>query len=355
MFCFLAFGVLQLLRKNIILVANMEERKKVLYSAVQPTNNLTIGNYIGAINGWVQLQQAYDCYFAIANMHAITVRQNPAELRQKTLALLALYIACGVDPKQCTLYLQSHVSAHAELAWVLNTFTYVGEMERMTQFKDKSARHADNINMGLMDYPVLMAADILLYQAECVPVGVDQRQHLEITRDIAVRFNNIYSPTFAVPEGLYMKVGAKINDLQDPSKKMSKSAENPNGSIFMTDDKDTVMRKFRRAVTDSEAEVRFDPENKPGVSNLLSIYSVFADKSIAEAEAQFAGVGYGVFKEAVGEAVCAKLAPIQKKQAELLADKAYLNGVLEEGAARANYTARKTLNKVYKKIGFYQL
>ena len=205
----------------------MENVKKVLYSAVQPTNNLTIGNYIGAISNWKKLQDDYDCFFAIANMHAITVRQNPAELRQRTLSLLALYIACGIDPEKCVLYLQSHVSAHAELCWVLNTFTYVGEMERMTQFKDKSARHTENINMGLMDYPVLMAADILLYQADCVPVGLDQRQHVEIARDIAQRFNNIYSPTFKVPEALYMKTGAKINDLQNPEKKMSKSAENP--------------------------------------------------------------------------------------------------------------------------------
>ena len=261
----------------------MEENKKRLYSAVQPTNNLTIGNYIGAITNFVQLQNEYDCVYAIANMHAITVRQNPAELRQRTLALLALYIACGVDPEKCILYLQSHVSAHAELAWVLNTFTYVGEMERMTQFKDKSARHADNINMGLMDYPVLMAADILLYQSDYVPVGEDQRQHLEITRDIANRFNNTYSPTFTVPQGIFRKVGAKINDLQEPTKKMSKSGENPNGAIFLSDDKDTVMRKFKRAITDSDGEIRYDPAQKPGVSNLLSIYSVFSGKSIDEA------------------------------------------------------------------------
>jgi tryptophanyl-tRNA synthetase len=288
-------------------------------------------------------------------MHAITVRQNPAELRQKTLALLALYIACGVDPEKCVLYLQSHVPCHAELAWVLNTFTYVGEMERMTQFKDKSARHADNINMGLMDYPVLMASDILLYQADVVPVGIDQRQHLEITRDIAQRFNNAYSPTFTVPEGIYQKVGAKINDLAEPQKKMSKSGENPNGSIFLSDDKDTIIRKFKRAVTDSEAEVRYDPEHKPGVSNLLSIYSVFSDKPIAECEAQFAGVGYGEFKLAVGELVAEKLAPIQAEQAKLLADKTYLNNVLQTGAQNAYRTASRTLSKVYKKIGFYQL
>ena len=243
----------------------MEESKKILYSAVQPTNNLTIGNYIGAIKNWTELQNEYACYFAIANMHAITVRQNPAELRQRTLSLLALYIACGIDPEKCVLYLQSHVPAHAELCWVLNTFTYVGEMERMTQFKDKSLRHAENINMGLMDYPVLMAADILLYQADCVPVGLDQRQHLEIARDIAQRFNNAYTPTFKVPEGIYMKVGAKINDLQIPEKKMSKSAENPNGSVFLSDDRDTVIRKFKRAVTDSGSEIKYDPETKAGV------------------------------------------------------------------------------------------
>lgn len=333
----------------------MEENKKRLYSAVQPTNNLTIGNYIGAITNFVQLQDEYDCVYAIANMHAITVRQNPAELRQRTLALLALYIACGVDPEKCILYLQSHVPAHAELAWVLNTFTYVGEMERMTQFKDKSARHADNINMGLMDYPVLMAADILLYQSDYVPVGEDQRQHLEITRDIANRFNNAYSPTFTVPQGIFRKVGAKINDLQEPTKKMSKSGENPNGAIFLSDDKDTVMRKFKRAITDSDGEIRYDPAQKPGVSNLLSIYSVFSGKSIDEAVAEFAGKGYGDFKLAVGEVVADTLAPIQKEQAKLLADKDYLNGVLTSGAQRANAIARKTLAKVYKKIGFYQV
>ena len=333
----------------------MEESKKTLYSAVQPTNNLTIGNYLGAIKNWVALQNDYNCFYAIANMHSITVRQNPAELRQRTLSLLALYIACGVDPEKCTLYLQSHVPAHAELCWVLNTFTYVGEMERMTQFKDKSAKHADNINMGLMDYPVLMAADILLYQASVVPIGKDQTQHLEIARDIAQRFNNAYTPTFTVPEGVYLKIAASIRDLLNPDKKMSKSAENVNGSVFLSDDKDTVMRKFKRAVTDSDAQIKYDPENKPGVSNLLSIYSVFTDKTIAEAEKQFAGLGYGEFKLAVGEAVADKLAPIQSEQAKLLADRAYLDGVLKAGAERAAYTANKTLSKVYKKIGFYQI
>lgn len=329
--------------------------KKTLYSAIQPTNNLTIGNYAGAISNWIKLQNDYDCYFAIANMHAITVRQNPAELRQKTLSMLALYIACGIDPDKCCLYIQSHVPAHAELCWVLNTFTYVGEMERMTQFKDKSARHAENVNMGLMDYPVLMAADILLYQAEYVPVGEDQRQHLEIARDIAQRFNNIYSPTFTVPEGLFLKVGAKINDLQEPAKKMSKSAENPNGSVFLSDDRDTVIRKFKRAVTDSGSEIKYDPENKPGISNLLTIYSVFADKTIPEAEAEFAGKGYGDFKLAVGEIVSDKLAPIKSEQAKILADREYLNTVLKNGAERAAHTAGRTLSKVYKKIGFYQI
>lgn len=332
----------------------MEERK-ILYSAIQPTNNLTIGNYIGPIRNWVTLQNAYDCYFAVANMHAITVRQVPAELRQKTLEVIALYIACGIDPEKCALYVQSHVPAHAELCWVLNTFTYVGEMERMTQFKDKSLRHADNINMGLMDYPVLMAADILLYQTDVVPVGLDQRQHVEIARDIAQRFNNAYTPTFKVPEALYAKVGAKICDLQDPTKKMSKSAENPNGSIFLSDDKDTVIRKFKRAVTDSGSEIKFDPENKGGVSNLLTIYSAFTGKSIAESEKIFAGKGYGDFKLAVGETVADKLAPIQKEQAKILADKKYLEEVLKNGALRAAKAANKTLSKVYKKIGFYQI
>lgn len=333
----------------------MEGDKAVLYSAIQPTNNLTIGNYIGTLRGWKNLQNDYDCIFAVANMHAITVRQNPAALRQKTLSLAALFLACGVDPEKCVLYVQSHVHEHAELCWALNTITYVGEMERMTQFKDKSAKHADNINMGLMDYPVLMAADILLYQTDLVPVGLDQRQHVEIARDIAQRFNNAFSPTFKVPEAKFQKVGAKICDLQEPTKKMSKSAENPNGSIFLTDDKDTVIRKFKRAVTDSGAEIKYDPENKPGVSNLLSIYSVFADKSMAEAEADFAGKGYGEFKLAVGEAVADKLAPIQSEQAKIIADKDYLNGVLKAGAEKASFRARKTLSKVYKKIGFYQL
>ena len=333
----------------------MDGERKNLYSAIQPTNNLTIGNYLGAIKNWVRLQNDYNCFYAIANMHAITVRQDPAELRRRTLSLAALFIACGIDPQKGALYIQSTVPAHAELCWVLNTFTYVGEMGRMTQFKDKSQKHADNINMGLMDYPVLMAADILLYQAAIVPIGKDQTQHLEIARDIAQRFNNAFSPTFTVPEGVYLKAAANIADLQNPEKKMSKSAENPNGSIFLTDDRDTIIRKLKRAVTDSDGEIRYDTEKKAGVSNLLSIYSVFSDKSIADAEKEFAGRGYGDFKLAVGEVVADKLAPIQAEQARLLNDKAYLEGVLKDGRDRAEYTAKKTLNKVYKKIGFYQL
>ena len=326
---------------------------KVMYSAVQQSGNLTIGNYVGAISNWVRLQSEYDCYFAIANMHSITVRQEPAELRRRTLEVAALYLACGIDPEKCTLYVQSQVPQHAELAWVLNTVTYVGEMQRMTQFKDKSQKHADNINMGLMDYPVLMAADILLYQTDLVPVGLDQKQHVEIARDVAIRFNNRYGETFRVPEALLGKTGAKIMSLQEPDKKMSKSDENVNASIYLADDKDTIIRKFKRAVTDSESEVRFAAEKK-GVSNLISIYSIFTKKSVEEVEREFAGKGYGDFKLAVGEAVADALAPVQAEQKRLLADKAYLNGVLASGAERAFKTARRTLGKVYRKVGFYQ-
>ena len=326
---------------------------KVMYSAVQPSGNLTIGNYVGAISNWVRLQSEYDCYFAIANMHSITVRQEPAELRRRTLEVAALYLACGIDPEKCTLYVQSQVPQHAELAWVLNTVTYVGEMQRMTQFKDKSQKHADNINMGLMDYPVLMAADILLYQTDLVPVGLDQKQHVEIARDVAIRFNNRYGETFRVPEALLGKTGAKIMSLQEPDKKMSKSDENVNASIYLADDKDTIIRKFKRAVTDSESEVRFAAKKK-GVSNLISIYSIFTKKSVEEVEREFAGKGYGDFKLAVGEAVADALAPVQAEQKRLLADKAYLNGVLASGAERAFKTARRTLGKVYRKVGFYQ-
>ena len=329
------------------------QNKKVVYSAVQPSGNLTIGNYVGSIRNWIDMQDDYTCYFAIANMHAITVKQDPALLRRHTLELAALYIACGLDPEKCALYVQSMVPQHAELCWTLNTVTYVGEMQRMTQFKDKSAKHADNINMGLMDYPVLMAADILLYLADYVPVGADQTQHVEIARDIAIRFNNRYGETFRVPQALIVKQGAKIMSLQEPTKKMSKSDENINASVYLSDDKDTVIRKFKRAVTDSDNRI-IASEEKPGVTNLLTIYCAFRGCTLEEAQKEFEGKGYGDFKLAVGETVADAIAPVQAEQKRLLADKAYLNGVLKEGAERAFKTARRTLNKVYRKVGFYQ-
>ena len=329
------------------------QEKKVVYSAVQPSGNLTIGNYVGSIRNWIDMQDDYTCYFAIANMHAITVKQDPALLRRHTLELAALYIACGLDPEKCALYVQSMVPQHAELCWTLNTVTYVGEMQRMTQFKDKSAKHADNINMGLMDYPVLMAADILLYLADYVPVGADQTQHVEIARDIAIRFNNRYGETFRVPQALIVKQGAKIMSLQEPTKKMSKSDENINASVYLSDDKDTVIRKFRRAVTDSDNRI-IASEEKPGVTNLLTIYCAFRGCTLEEAQKEFEGKGYGDFKLAVGETVADAIAPVQAEQKRLLADKAYLSGVLKEGADRAFRTARRTLNKVYRKVGFYQ-
>lgn len=333
---------------------DMEEvAKKVMYSAIQPSGKLTIGNYVGAVRNWVKLQEQFSGVFAIANMHAITVRQDPAELRRRTLELAALYLACGVDPEKCILYVQSQVPQHAELAWVLNTVTYVGEMERMTQFKDKSAKHADNINMGLMDYPVLMAADILLYQAHSVPVGADQKQHVEIARDIAARFNNRFGETFRIPEPYIMKQGAKVMSLQEPTKKMSKSDENPNASVYLSDDKDTIIRKFKRAVTDSDNLI-VASEEKAGITNLLTIYAAYAGCTVEDAEKTFAGKGYGEFKLAVGETVADVLQPVQAEQKRLLDDKAYLNGVLSSGAERAYKIARKTLSKVYRKVGFYQ-
>ena len=286
-------------------------------------------------------------------MHAITVRQEPALLRRRTLELVSLYLACGINPEKCTLYVQSQVPQHAELTWVLNSVAYVGEMERMTQFKDKSRKHADNINMGLMDYPVLMAADILLYQTDLVPVGADQKQHLEIARDLAVRFNNRYGETFRVPEPYIMKEGAKICSLQEPDKKMSKSDENLNASVFLSDDRDTVIRKFKRAVTDSGNEIRASEEKK-GVTNLLTIYAAFKNCTVAEAEREFEGKGYGDFKLAVGETVADALAPVQEEQRRLLADREYVSSFLKAGQERAFKTARKTLSKVYRKVGFYQ-
>lgn len=333
----------------------MEEKvKSSLFSAVQPSGAVTIGNYIGAIRNFVKLQDEYNCIYAVADLHAITVRQEPAVLRRNTLELMALFLACGIDPKKCVLFVQSHVPAHCELAWVLNTISYPGELSRMTQFKDKSAKHAENVNMGLMDYPVLMAADILLYQAALVPVGADQKQHLELTRDLAIRFNNRYGQTFTVPDGYILKdSGARIMSLADPSKKMSKSDDNPNAFVTMGDDRDSILRKFKRAITDSDSEIRYDPENKPGVSNLLTIYHAFTGKSLADSEREFAGKGYGEFKEAVGEAVADALAPIQAEKARLLADKAYINSIISEGDNAAFRMARKTLSKVYRKIGFY--
>ena len=328
------------------------ENKKVIFSGVQPTGKITIGNYLGAIKNWTTMQEEFNSIFCVVDLHSITVNQVPAELRKNTFDLLALYIACGLDPQKSILFVQSHVPAHTELAWVLNTVTMVGEMNRMTQFKDKCRKHADNINMGLMDYPVLMAADILLYQTDLVPVGIDQKQHVELARDVAQRFNNKYSPTFVVPECYTPKLGAKIMSLQEPTAKMSKSDENENAVVTMLDDKDAIMRKFKRAVTDSDTVVRFDPENKPGVSNLLSIYSCFSGKTIEQAELEFEGKGYGDFKTKVAEAVIEGVAPIQAEQQRIVKDKAYLEEVLKDGAYRASKLAYKTLDKVYRKVGF---
>ncbi|QDW74182.1 tryptophan--tRNA ligase [Lachnospiraceae bacterium KGMB03038] len=325
--------------------------KKVLFSGMQATGNLTLGNYLGALKNWVTLSDEYECFYSVVDMHSITVRQDPAVLRKRARALLTLYIAAGLDPEKNCIYYQSHVSAHAELAWILNCFTYMGELNRMTQFKDKSAKHADNINAGLFTYPVLMAADILLYQADVVPVGNDQKQHLEITRDIAERFNNIYGNVFTIPEGYYGKVGARIMSLQDPAKKMSKSDENPNASIYLLDDPDTIMRKCKRAVTDSEGQILYRDE-QPGVKNLIDIYSACTGKTPEETVKEFDGKGYGDFKIAVGEAVVAILKPLQDEAARLEKDKAYLDGIIKTNAEKAGYFANKTLRKVQKKVGF---
>ena len=329
----------------------MLDGKKVLFSGMQATGNLTLGNYLGALKNWVALSDEYMCFYCVVDEHSITVRQDPATLRKRARALLTLYIAAGIDPEKSILYYQSHVSAHAELAWILNCFTYMGEMNRMTQFKDKSAKHADNINVGLFAYPVLMAADILLYQADVVPVGVDQRQHLEITRDLAERFNAIYGPVFTVPEGYYGKVGAKIMSLQDPSKKMSKSDENPNASIYLMDDRDTIIRKFKKAVTDSEACIRYSDE-QPGIHNLIDIYCACKGISPEEAVREFDGQGYGTFKIAVGETVADTLSGLQSEVARLTKEKDYIDGIIKNNAERAEYYATKTLRKVQHKIGF---
>ena len=325
--------------------------KKVLFSGMQATGNLTLGNYLGALKNWVTLSDEYECFYSVVDMHSITVRQDPAVLRKRARTLLTLYIAAGLDPEKNCIYYQSHVSAHAELAWILNCFTYMGELNRMTQFKDKSAKHADNINAGLFTYPVLMVADILLYQADLVPVGNDQKQHLEITRDIAERFNNIYGDVFTIPEGYYGKVGARIMSLQDPSKKMSKSDENPNASIYLLDEPDVILRKCKRAVTDSEGQILYRDE-QPGVKNLIDIYSACTGRTPKETVKEFDGKGYGDFKTAVGEAVVSVLKPLQDEVARLEKEKGYLDGIIKANAEKAGYFANKTLWKVQKKVGF---
>ncbi len=329
----------------------MIDGKKVLFSGMQATGNLTLGNYLGALKNWVTLSDEYECFYSVVDMHSITIRQDPAVLRKRARALLTLYIAAGLDPKVNCLYYQSHVSGHAELSWILNCFTYMGELNRMTQFKDKSARHGENINAGLFTYPVLMAADILLYQADVVPVGVDQMQHLELTRDVAERFNNIYGNVFTIPEAYIGKVGAKIMSLQDPTKKMSKSDENPNGSIYLMDDTDTIMRKCKKAVTDSEGAILYRDE-QPGVKNLIDIYSACTEKSPEDTVREFDGRGYGEFKMAVGEAVVSVLKPLQEEFARLERDKDYVDSIIRENAQKAGYYAAKTLRKVQKKVGF---
>ncbi len=325
--------------------------KKILFSGMQATGSLTLGNYLGALKNWLTLSDEYECFYSVVDMHSITVRQDPATLRKRARALLTLYIAAGLDPEKNCIYYQSHVSGHAELAWILNCYTYMGELNRMTQFKDKSAKHADNINAGLFTYPVLMAADILLFQADVVPVGIDQMQHLELTRDIAQRFNGIYGDVFTVPEPYIGKVGAKIMSLQDPTKKMSKSDENPNASIYLMDDPDTIIRKCKRAVTDSEAQILYRDE-QPGVKNLIDIYSACTNKSQQDVVKEFDGKGYGDFKMAVGEAVISVLKPLQDEVARLEKDKAYIDSIIKNNAEKANYYAMKTLRKVQKKVGF---
>ena len=328
--------------------------KKTLYSAIQPSGSITLGNYLGALRNFVLLAEDYDCLFCMADLHALTVRQEPAALRRNTQSLAALYIACGLDPEKSLIYCQSHVPEHAELAWILNCFTYMGELSRMTQFKDKSAKHADNINAGLFAYPALMAADILLYQTHLVPVGADQKQHLELTRDIATRMNSLYPGLFVVPEAYIPKTSARIMSLSDPTRKMSKS-DAEDSYIAVLDAPDVIRKKFRRAVTDSETEIRYDPENKPGVSNLLSILSAIKGTT-PEAEAEgLRGLQYGALKEATSEAVIAALAPIQERYQALMGDKEYISNILKTNAEHAHYLAQKTLRKVYKKLGLYQV
>ena len=331
----------------------MYQDKKVVFSGVQPSGVLTIGNYLGAIRNFAEFSDTYHCYYCVVDEHAITVRQVPADLRKRTYETLALYIACGLDPEKNTLFVQSHVSAHAELGWILDCYTMFGELSRMTQFKDKSAKNADNINAGLFTYPSLMAADILLYQTELVPVGVDQKQHLELARDVAARFNQIYGDTFVVPEPFIAQTTAKIMSLADPEKKMSKSDENENATVRILDPKDVIIRKFKRAVTDSGSEIRRG-DDKPGVTNLISIYSAFSGKTPEEVEKEFEGKGYGDFKLAVGEVCADALAPVQAEFARLAADKAYLEDVMAKGAEDAARSAARTMSKVRRKIGFIE-
>lgn len=330
---------------------NTVAAKKRVLSCIQPSGRLTLGNYLGALKNWAAMQNEFDCFFAVADLHAITVRQEPAKLRSQIYSAFALLLALGIDPEKNTVFIQSQVPEHAALSWLLSCYTQFGEMSRMTQFKDKSAKHPDNINVGLFSYPVLMAADILLYRPELVPVGADQKQHLEIARDIAVRFNNIYGDVFTVPDGYIPKAGARIKSLQDPAKKMSKSDENANSWVALLDDRDTVIRKFKRAVTDSGAEIRMS-EEKPGISNLITIYSAVTGKSVADTEREFEGKGYGEFKLAVGEAVADELAPIREKHNEIINDKAELERLYRLGAEKAEHTARKTYFKAMKKVGF---
>lgn len=329
----------------------MIDGKKVIFSGMQATGTLTLGNYLGALKNWVELENEYECFYCVVDMHSITVRQDPAELRKRARSLLTLYIAAGLNPEKNCIYYQSHVSAHAELSWILGCYTYMGELNRMTQFKDKAAKHSENINAGLYTYPVLMAADILLFQADLVPVGNDQKQHLELTRDVAGRFNSIYGDVFTIPEPYIAKQGARIMSLQEPTKKMSKTDENPNASIYLLDDPDTVIRKFKRAVTDSDNRIIYSDE-KPGIKNLIEIYAISTGKGIEEVEKEFDGVGYGDFKMAVGEAVVNLLKPLQERYRELEKDKEYIDGIIKANAEKASYYANKTLRKVQKKVGF---
>ena len=328
-----------------------QEKKKVIFSGIQPSGTLTIGNYIGALRNFRTLQDDYDCLYCVVDMHAITVRQEPAQLRRRCNELIAIYVACGLNPDKNLIYCQSHVSAHAELGWVLNCFTYMGELSRMTQFKDKSAKNEENINAGLFTYPVLMAADILLYQTNLVPVGADQKQHLELARDIAARFNGVYGDVFTVPEPYIPKLGSRIMSLQEPERKMSKS-DPEDTYISILDKPDVIRKKIRRAVTDSKGSIRFDAEQKPGVSNMLSILSALGGGEIPAIEAELAGQGYGALKDRTADAVIATLEPIQKEFDKLIADKEYIQKVMNSGAERAQALAQRTLRKVYKKVGF---